>query len=194
MRGSAFISLLLLGACAFGAEQALFDASDGETPFADGVRMHWIESSNPDREIEVVFRRSEDGRYDIINETEPDEPIRNVLFVAIDATPEEDYVAQARLNPESESVVLAFMWREGDRYRVAVSPGDLLADDDLSAADPFCQWQNYQGCGITSREAVFSIYMALIYPNFVAGDLTPVNYLDLAPLEGLAPPSLKRPK
>ncbi len=126
--------------------------------------------------------------------TTPDDPVRGVLFVPIADTPEDDYVVQLRLNTEADAVALAFMWREGESYRVAYAPGGLSPDDNLSAADPYCQWQNYQGCSIGTRENVFAVYRALIYPNFVTGDLTPQAYIDLAPLDGTPPRPQKERK
>jgi hypothetical protein len=112
-----------------------------------------------------------------------DQPIQGVLFVPIADTPEEDYVVQIRLNAEAEDVTFTYMWLEGAGYRAVSTPGALFADDNLSAADPYCQWQTYQGCSIASRENVFAVYRALIYPAFVTGDRTPEGYIELMPLD-----------
>ena len=85
------------------------------------------------------------------------------------------YVAQLRLNKSEPAVVFAFLWRTEGGYRVVSAPGGLLPGDNLSAADPYCSWQSYQGCTIARREDVFSVYRVLIYRNFVTGGLTPEN-------------------
>jgi hypothetical protein len=146
--------------------------------------VRWTENSDPDRDFEVVFERQGDGAYVITRTADAEEPISGVLFVPVPDTPEEDYVAQLRLNKSEPAVVFAFLWRTEDGFRVVSAPGGLLPGDDLSAADPYCSWQSYQGCTIARREDVFSVYRVLIYPNFVTGGLTPESYLDLAPLDG----------
>jgi hypothetical protein len=190
VRAGILIALVLLAGCAFGAETGLFNVRDAAQPFADGAHMRWIDSSEPEQQ-EVVFTRQSDGTYTLADANDPDEPIRGVLFVAIEDTPEEDYVVQFRLSTNEPAVVIAFLWRTGDRFRVVYSPGGLVAGDDLSAADPYCQWQTFQGCNIARRDDVFAVYRALIYPNFVAGDRTPESYLELAPLDEAAAPPAK---
>jgi hypothetical protein len=191
MRAGIFIALVLLAGCAFGADTALFTVRDAAQPFADGVRMRWIDSSEPGQRMEVVFDRQPNGAYTITELSDDEQPIRDVLFVPIADTPEEDYVAQLRLNTDADSVAFAYLWRNGEGYRAVYTPGSLFADDNLSAADPYCQWQSYQGCSIARREDVFAVYRALIYPNFVADPRDPENYLDLVPLDGAAPPPAK---
>lgn len=184
MRAGFFIALSVLAGCAFGSETAFFNSDDAAQPIADGARMRWTQSDTPGERFEVSFHQEPDGRYRIDNLGEEEEPMRGVLFVPIADTPEEDYVVQLRLNMEVDSVALAYMWREGESYRVVYSPSGLFADDDLSAADAYCQWQTYQGCNIRSREEVFAVYRALIYPSFVAGDLSPEAFIELTPLDG----------
>lgn len=186
MRAGVLCALALLGACAFGSDQELFSVSDAAQPFADGARFTWVESGG--ERLDVVFRRDADGRYTIAP-TSGEDPLPGVLFVPIASTPEEDYVAQLRFNTDNDGVVYAFLWRTAEGYRVVVDPGQLTPDDELSAADPYCTWQTYQGCGLSSREDAFGVYGALIYPRFVVGAQTPEGYIDLLrPGADAAPP------
>lgn len=192
MRAGVLIALLTLAGCAFGAERELFDGSDAVRPIADGARVLWIQSGTADR-MEVSFHHEADGRYRIENLGEDDDTMHSALFVPIGDTPEEDYVVQLRLNPAEDAVTFTYMWRQAEGYRTVSIPGGLFPDDNLSAADPYCQWQTYQGCKITTRENVFAVYRALIYPAFVTGGQTPESYLDLMPLDETAPrPSKER--
>lgn len=184
-------ALALLSACAFGSEQELFSAGDGAQPFADGDRWIWQESEDSGNRFDLVFDRDANGRYTVAP-TSGQEPIPGVLFVPIASTPEEDYVVQVRLNTEREGAVYAFLWRTADGFRLVVDPGRLTPDDNLSAADPYCEWQSYQGCGLSSREDVFGVYSALIHPRFVVGGETPESYVDLLPPDAAAPPTKDR--
>lgn len=193
MRAGALASLALLGACAFGAERALFGDSDAVRPFADGAQFIWSESDDSGQRFPVTFAL-ESGEHYTISSPANDEPMRGVLFVAIEDTPEEDYIAQLRLRTDEPGVLLAYLWRTAEGYRVVVDPGRLTPDDNLSAADPFCTWSSMSGCGLTSREGAFGVYRALIYPRFVVGGEEPESYVDLLAEEAPTPAPAKETK
>lgn len=183
MRAGGLAALALLGGCAFGAESALFAPEDGVAAFADASRWTWVESAG--ERIDIVFHAEGEGRYTIAP-TSGQESLPGVIFTPIAATPEEDYIAQLRLGAEADGVVLAFLWRTETGYRAVVDPGPLTREDDLSAADPFCVWQDFYGCGLESREAAFGVYEALIHPRFVVGQETPESYIDIVPAHAAA--------
>lgn len=185
MRAGVLVTLALLGACAFGSEREFFSTRDGVQPFDDGARWIWHESEESGNRFELVFDRDADGRYSVAP-TNGQDPISGVLFVPITNTPEEDYIAQVRLNAENEGAVYAFLWRTDAGYRLVVDPGRLTPDDNLSAADAFCEWQTYQSCGLSDREDVFGVYRSLIHPRFVVGGETPEGYVDLLPPDAAA--------
>jgi len=178
MRALGLIVLTLLGACAFSSEREFFTTRDGVQPFADGAHWIWAESGDSGERFELTFDLDDDGRYTVAPRS-GQEPIPGVLFVPLSETPEEDYVVQVRLNQDNDAVLYAFLWRTGSGYRLVVDPGRLTADDDLSAADPYCEWQSYQSCSISRREDVFAIYRVLIHSRFVVGGEMPESYVDL---------------
>jgi len=177
---------VLLGACAFGSDSALFGNDDAEVIFGEGAQFTWRESEDSGREYPVTLSVGEDSRYSVTSPAN-EEPLNGVLFTSIDATPEEDYVVQLRLRPNEDAVLFAFMWRTADGFRFVTDPGRLVPDDNLSAADPYCRWQTMQSCTISRREDVFAVYRALIYQRFVVGGEEPESYVDLLPPEAARP-------
>lgn len=193
MRAGAFFALVFLSACAFGSDTALFNSSDAARPFANDARFIWDESDDSAQRFPVVFTLEADGRY-TLNSPSNDEPMHGLLFVAVNDTPEEDYVAQFRPRSDEPAVLFAFLWRTSAGYRVVVDPGRLTADDNLSAGDAYCEWGSMQSCGLSRREDVLGIYRALVYPRFVVGGEAPESYLDLLSESTSAPAPAKRDK
>jgi hypothetical protein len=180
MRFPAWAAAAFLSACAFSSETPFFDLSAAAFPIADGARFDWIESAPHGERIDVAFRRTSGG-YEMIEAAHPDEPTE-ILFVAVAETPEDDYIAQARIEPGEAARAYAFMWRAGDVYRVISNPGALEPGPKLvRSAELPCRWRSYHECGLASADDLMRLYRAALYPRFVAGDELPHRYSELVP-------------
>lgn len=158
----------------------MFDLSRAAFPIADGARYDWIEPFPNGERHDVTFRRVEGG-YEMAEFDHPDEPVR-LMFVEIADTPEDDYVAQVNISPESDGFAYAFLWRTGDVFRVISAPGSVEpGPKPLQGGDAFCEWRSYRECHLVSAEDVLALYRAAIYPRFVAGQDLPGRYSELVP-------------
>ncbi len=176
-RGIVALGLLLLSACSFASENPLFNESEGVAVFGQRQVMRWTEQPSGDIE-RIAFARQ--GNAYLMAPTGEDERIR-VFFAPIAETPEDDYVAQTRIDPEGQGIVYAFVWRTADGFRVISTPASVGED---GATSPFCTALAYQQCEFKRREDVIGYYRESVYPRFVAGSEMPASYIDLTPDTG----------
>jgi len=169
-----------LSACAFWSERAFFADSEAAQPFEDGARLVWRESGSEGRQT-IEFTRAGAG-YKLQDVGAPDDTPVEMLFVPIQETPEQDFIAQVTLPNAEGARAYAFMWPAGGGYRLFAAPGAL---DALSAAEPVlvshCAARPQGECRIASREGVLAIYLQAIYPAFVTGGAAPSDYMELTP-------------
>lgn len=174
---------LALSACVFSSQQQFFTEAEAAHPFGDGSRYRWVEDG--DSENVLVFHHN-NGAYDIDDVAGDEEDgMRNVLFVAVTETPEEDYILQWPAPDRGIGVAYAFVWRRGDSYRIASSPSGLFGRDDgkPSRADAYCTWRAYRECALASREELLRLYRELIYPQIASGAVL-AETVELRPLAG----------
>lgn len=176
-RGFIALGVLLLSACSFGSENPLFSESEGVALFGQRQVMRWTE--HPSGDIERIGFVQQGSAY-LMAPIGEEERIR-VFFAPIVETPEDDYVAQARIDPEGQGVVYAFAWRTRAGFRVISTPTSVGED---GATSPFCTALAYQQCEFKRREDVIGYYRESVYPRFVAGAETPASYVDLTPDTG----------
>lgn len=180
---------LVVSGCAFSSEHPLFADADGEALFGETQTLSWHDRSEGDA-FNIRFDRRGEG-YIMNRVDEPDERPLRAIFVPIPDTPEQDYVAQVRLGSPSDSdgVAYAFLWREGDGYRVFADPLGFDGDRQAPAASSqFCHPMPQGECQFASRADLLGYYKQMIYPRFVHAHATPASYIDLgAPLAETAP-------
>lgn len=180
IRALALAAALTLGACAFSSERAFFSERDAATPIADGARFTWREG--PGAAAPMIVRYSRRGRtYDLTREDDTDPPMR-VLFVAVRDTPEEDYIAQVAVNSEENGRLYAFMWREGEGYRLLLDPRGVEEGSPARAGLTLCSARPNGECQFRSRAALRDFYRRHIYPIYVVRDATPARYVDQGPV------------
>lgn len=167
------VSLALTG-CAFYADQALFARNETTAPFADGARFSWFENGRA-RET-VTYRRAGEG-YEVRQANGEDAPMR-VEFIPVRQTPDEDYVVQVAMDRTGDGRIYAFMWRTDEGFRIVAAPA--VAEE--SALARYCATRPNGECGFARREDLLAFYRAAIYPEFVAGGVTPADYLDQVPV------------
>lgn len=169
------LAALLLASCAFGSEEALFRTADAVHPIADGRVFGWVERPYG-QGYNVRFLRS-GANYRVERTDTPGEPIE-VMFVAIDETSEEDYIAQINLGRhDDDGVAYAFVWAMGMRFRMYPDP--LAVAEDGEVEESFCQATGDAECRFESRADAIGYYLRVVYPRFVHGDAQPQRYLDL---------------
>jgi hypothetical protein len=183
---AALAAALVVAACAFSSERALFRVRDAATPIADGARFYWRENGRIEEARQVVYRRT--GRnYEVLPVEEEDRPI-GVLFIAVPDTPEEDYVVQAALFEDEEVRAYAFMWRMGESYRVVAAPRVVEGDGQGEAAlARYCAARINSECRFDRAADVVAFYREAIYPAFVTSGRTPPDYVDQTPAGPEAP-------
>lgn len=188
MRFPVWAAAILLGACTFSSEAPFFDVGAAAFPIADGARFDWVEPFPAGERFDVTFHRTDAG-YAMTDKSHPDEPME-LLFVAIPETPEEDYIAQVRLENGDGERAYAFVWRTGDVFRIVSSPGSVEPGrKPLRGGDAYCHWRSYQECRLAGGNDLRALYRTAIYPRFVAGGDLPGSYTLLSPHELRLAPS-----
>lgn len=188
MRFPVWLAAIFLGACTFSSDAPFFSVSDSAFPIADGARFDWVDPSPNGERFDVTFHRTEAG-YAMAEADHPDEPME-LLFVAIQETPEEDYLAQVRLE---QGQAYAFMWRAGEVFRIISDPGSVEPGrKPLRGAGALCRWGSYQECALASADDLRALYRTAIYPRFVTGDDLPGSYTLLSPHELRLAPSTRK--
>jgi hypothetical protein len=191
MRLPAWIMALAIGACAFSSDAPLFAAGEAAFPIADGARYDWVEPFPSGERFDVIFRRVEGG-YEMIEAEHADEPMR-VRFVAIAETPEDDYVVQADLSPDSDGYAYAYAWRADEVFRIVADPGTVEPGPKrIQNVDAYCEWLSYSECKLESADEVLAVYRAVIYPRFVTGGDLPGRYTELVPIARRLPPGTRK--
>lgn len=172
--GLLLIAALFASACVSGSEQPLFDLADAAHPIADGrefgrLRRPYGEGYN----VRFVRRGA---NYRVERNDAPGENIE-VMFVAIDQTSEEDYIAQVHFGRhDDERVAYAFVWAMGARFRVFP---DLSAVAEDGVAYREAQASCNSECRFESRDDAIGYYLRVVYPGFVQGNARPQRFLDL---------------
>lgn len=184
MRGAVAVLAvaLVVSGCAFSAEHPLFSDSDAELLFGETQTLSWHDRSEGDV-FNIRFDRAGQG-YIMNRVDEPDERPLHATFVPIADTPEQDYVAQVQLgaSPGEEGVAYAFLWREGDGYRVFADPMGFNADRQApEGSGQFCRPMRQGECQFASRADLLGYYKQIVYPRFVHDHAAPANYIDLGP-------------
>ncbi len=180
MRALILIALLALSACAFSSDRPFFVKADAAFPLAIGARLEWHD--RPDGESFVMQVARDEGGYVFRDEAKPDEPLRNVLFIPITDTPEEDYIVQVRLRADDEATAYGFLWRTAEGYRAITSPSAFESDDAHTAMlTRLCAARGYGACHVRSARDLRAIYRRIVRPLFVTGAAVPDSYVDLVP-------------
>lgn len=176
----ALCAALAIAACTFSSERPLFSQRDGSTAFAEG-RYTWRDD---DGEAMIVELRRSGRAYVMRPVEESGEKAMEVLFAPVRSTPEEDYIAQVKLEADSEMRAYAFMWPEGAGHRVITAPSELEdASGGVAALAARCASRPGNECQVTRREDLLALYTEIVYPAFVTGDRTPDDYMDLIPVQ-----------
>jgi hypothetical protein len=182
VRGIVVALALIVSGCAFSSEHPLFADSDAELLFGETQTLSWHDRS--EREVFNMRFDRVGQAYNMNRVDEPDERPLQATFIPIADTPEQDYVAQVRLNSSSgaEGVAYAFIWREGDGYRVFADPMGFSAERQApEGSAQFCSPMRQGECQFASRADVLGYYKQMIYPRFVHAHATPASYIDLGP-------------
>lgn len=178
-----------LSACAFSSAHPFFGDNEAVALFGNGQTLSWRESSEGEVfNVQLV----PSGKGYILNRIdEPDEHPMHATLIPIADTPEDDYVAQVRINNEPDDVTTAygFVWREGGGYRVFADPVGFDGDRQAPpSAERFCQAQGQGECEFATRADLLGYYRQIIYPQFVQQHRTPSSYIDLGPPLAETPP------
>ena len=185
MRFLVWLAALALSACAFTSEAPFFQPREAVYPISDGATLDFADSGG--EVTPLTFHQAAAGGYGVIDASHADEPME-VLFIAIAETPEDDYILQVQLERGDSSRAYAFMWREGEGFRMVMDPGILEPSHKiLVGLDTFCTWRPYRECTLRTREDLLTLYRNAIYPRFVVGNESPGSFATLAP-HGIAAP------
>lgn len=170
---------LALGGCAFGSDPGFFEETEGRQILGRGGTLAWTEYPVGNA-FDVLF----ESRGNFYLMTPPsvatDAPMA-VLFVPIPETLEEDYFAQVEIDDLGSGVAYAFVWREGDSYRVLREPRAIVSANNgvVPSTEAFCELGQYGQCGFESRDALLGYYMEFVYPQLVAGETEPGAYVEI---------------
>jgi hypothetical protein len=167
-RGAGGLCALMLSACAFASERPFFTERDAATPFADMARFVWRDDA---AEQVATYRRK--GRVYEITLDHDEEPLR-ALFIEIDDTPEQDYIAQIEEPGGGQARLYAFFLPTDFGYHIVVAP-QALSDDATAQGvlQSHCAARPYNECHFASAADLMALYREAIYPLFVTGGATP---------------------
>jgi hypothetical protein len=138
----------------------LFNERDAAAAFGDGETVSWRNDRGVRR---VSFTPGGAGAY----VATPDGGGLGgfMIFIPVDATPEEDYVVQIVVpNEDVASVGYSFVLHKDGEYR---STGMLPLDQTPPEARAFCSGRNTRWCEFRTGGNMIRYYRAAIYPQLI---------------------------
>lgn len=182
MRLAILAAALALAGCAFSADTPLFSPEDAVFPIADGAIVEMRDPEHVDEIERLRFRATPSGY--IIEEPGAAEGAgddRPVLFVAVQETPEEDYIIVLPQDGPGSGANFAFAWRAADGLHLISNPREFEDTPDARAwLDAHTETLSYGERRFTRREDVLAFHRDFIAPRFVRGGATPDDQIIIA--------------